>query len=800
MNVPLSWLKELIDLPDSIEELCDLLTFSGLEVEGVESVGSTFDGVVVAEIVSIRPHPDADKLTLCTVDYGAEEQMEVVCGAPNVRVGLKTMYAQVGTKLPNGLKLKKAKIRGVVSLGMLCAEDELGLSGNHSGIMDLPADLAPGTPAIEVLGKPETVFELEVTPNRPDCLGVIGVARELSALTGNPLRFPAIAEPASPDAPPFPVSIEDAERCPRYTARAIDGVTVGPSPDWMQKRLTLCGVRPINNLVDITNYVMLETGHPLHAFDRELLRGDRIVVDAAAAGETFTTLDDRDHELSAEDLVIADGEGAIALAGIMGGANSEIRDTTTRVILESAAFEPATVRHSAKRLDVHTDSSYRFARGCNVSAVSAVGQRAADLILELAGGELVAPVTDAYPSEVSPIELTSTWARITDLIGIDIPVEDMRSYFERLELQLLSDDGITFTVSVPGHRLDLTRPVDLVEEVARLNGLDAIPALTPKASIVHGAKDPELRMQKRIWSHLADRGFLETLSYSLTSEELLDRLDPTRKDVRVVLPNPISQDQSVLRTSLIPQLVTSLSFNRSRQVEALAMFEVGKTYEKDGEGVKEHLNIGMGLMGPTRRETLDRQRTVSPQEAFLNLKGELEQFAALIGIQSELSFTPSDDPTFTPGQGAVILVNGIPCGRIGNLNPIEREAEKFQGPVALAEIHLEGLFNQHHRIPSMDPIPEVPSVSRDVALIVDRSCTHQDVLNVVNEQRPGDLEEVQLFDLFTGDKLGADKKSLAYRFTYRNAKKTLTDKAVEKMHRRIEDRLMSDLPAQIEGR
>ena len=800
MNVPLSWLQDLIDLPDSIEELCDLLTFSGLEVEGVETVGSTFEGIVVAEIVSIRPHPDADKLTLCTIDFGGEEQMEVVCGAPNVRVGMKTIYAPVGTTLPNGLKLKKAKIRGVVSLGMLCAEDELGLSGDHAGIMDLSSELTPGTPAVDVLGAPETVFELEITPNRPDCLGVIGVARELSALTGNPLKLPQLQEAGTAGRTPFPVTIEDAEKCPRYTARAIDGVTLAPSPEWMQNRLRLCGVRPINNLVDITNYVMLETGHPLHAFDRELLRGDRIIVRAATPGEAFTTLDEREHELTSDDLVIADGEGAIALAGIMGGANSEIRETTTRVILESAAFDSATVRHSAKRLDVHTDSSYRFARGCNIPATSDAGQRAADLILELAGGELVAPVADAYPAPQKAIELTSTWSRITDLIGLDIPVGQMRSYFERLELEILSDDGATFSLRVPGHRLDLTRPVDLVEEVARLNGLDNIPAPTPNARIVHGARDPELRMQKRIWSHLADRGFLETLSYSLTSEELLDRMDTLRKDSRVVLPNPISQDQSVLRTSLIPQLVCSLSLNRSRQVDALAMFEVGKTYGISGGEVFEHLCIGMALMGPTRRATLDRQRTVTAQEAFLNLKGELEQFVSLLGIQEEITYVPSEDPTFTPGQGADLQVRGNTVGRIGLLNPVERDAEKFQGPVAVAEIQLNGLLLNHLNIQKMSPIPDVPSVSRDVALIVDRGCTHQNVMDVVNQQRPGDLEDVQLFDLFTGDKLGKDKKSLAYRFTYRNAKKTLTDKAVEKMHRRIEDRLMAELPATIEGR
>lgn len=800
MNVPLSWLQDYVDLPDSVEELSDLLTFSGLEVEGIETVGSTFEDIRAAEITAVRPHPDADKLTLCTVNTGEGDPMEVVCGAPNVRVGMKTIYAPVGATLPNGMKLKKAKIRGVVSLGMLCAEDELGLSERHDGIMDLPADTAPGTPAVDLLGAPEVVFELEVTPNRPDCLGVIGVARELSALTGRPLRTPDTgAEPVGGESE-VPVLLEDPEGCPRYTAHALEGIQVGPSPDWIQQRLRLSGIRPINNVVDITNYVMLETGQPLHAFDRDLLQGEGITVRRAAKDEPLTTLDDQTVSLTTDDLVITDGTTPVALAGVMGGANSEIRDTTTRVLLESAAFDPARVRATAKRLGIQTESSYRFARGCSPELTLNAGRRAAALLQELCGGRLTAAPSDQYPHPHPPLQLACTWQTITGTIGLEIPVEEMKEYFHRLGLTLEDETDAGCTVTIPPHRLDLTRPVDLVEEIARLHGLNRIPVNTPRARIVHGAKDFALRWEKRVWAHLATCGFQETLTYSLTSIESLNRLDPRNKDRQVRLPNPISQDQSVLRTSLLPQMVETLAFNRSRQAEALAVFEAGKVFASGGSGVEESVMVALGLMGPTRRAPLDRQRPVGDLEAFLNLKGEFERLFALLGCRQEMSFVPCDDPAFSPGQAADILRKDEVCGRIGLLNPAERDAGKFSGPIALGEVQISPLLPGEAVPRTMDPVPDQPAVTRDVALLVDSSCQHQDVLDLINQQRPKDLVDVSLFDLFTGEKLGENRKSMAYRFTYRNAKKTLTDTAVEKMHRRIEDRLMSELPASIEGR
>ncbi len=800
MQLPLSWLQSYIDLPETVEELTDLLTFSGLEVEGVETVGSDFEGLKTAKIIAVDPHPNADKLTLCTIDLGSDETLQVVCGAPNVRVGLNTIYAPVGSVLPTGLKLKRAKIRGVESLGMLCAEDELGISDNHEGIMELAEDLVPGTPALEVLGAPETVFELEVTPNRPDCLSVIGVARELAALTKRELKLPQVTLPDPAGSDQMNVAISNQTGCPRYTALILKDTEVKPSPEWMQKRLRLCGVRPINNLVDITNYVMLETGQPLHAFDRELFAGDTIGIRSASSGETMRTLDDRDHELSQADLVITDANGPVALAGVMGGANSDIRDNTKTVLLESAAFQASSIRGTAKRLQAHTESSYRFARGCDVTSVDWVSKRAASLMLEHAGATLAGPMTDEYPGQREAHTLTCEWDRITSLIGVEIEPEVMQGYFERLGLTVLNSSDTGCTVEIPGYRLDLTRPVDLTEEIARLNGLDAIPVRAPAARIVPEARDHSMRVIIKISTHLAARGFLETMTYSLTSEPLLEELDPEKKDVREVLPNPISQDQSALRTSLLPQMIETLSFNRSRQVSELAVYEFGSTYQRTSEGILQDRTIAMGTYGPWKRPVLDKQSAPTPEEAFLDLKGELEGCFDRLHAIDHIRFEPVRDPIFTPGQAAAILFKGTKVGRIGLLEPKIVQKRKLPGPVALAEWSLTSLQPEPGLLPVMQPIPVHPFVTRDVALIVDRSRLHDEVLDIVNQHRPKDLESIELFDLFESDKLGEGRKSMAYRFTYRNAKKTLTDKAVEKMHERLVDQLVEGLPATVEGR
>ncbi|MCC5847249.1 MAG: phenylalanine--tRNA ligase subunit beta [Verrucomicrobia bacterium] len=799
MLIPLSWLKDYIELHEDVDALRELLTFSGLEVEAVETHGSDFEQIVVAEITAISPHPNADKLTLCTIEDGSGVPQTVVCGAPNVRVGMKTIFAPVGVTLPNGLTLKKAKIRGVESLGMLCAEDELGLSKAHDGIMDLAADLSPGTPAVDVLGGPEIVFDLEVTPNRPDCLSVIGVARELAAITGRELKLPEtpLREGRESTADRAKVRIDDPEACPRYTARVLTGAHVGPSPDWMQKRLRLCGIRPINNLVDITNYVMLETGQPLHAFDQSLLHGDTVIVRRAAEGEVMQTLDDKPRKLSAEHLVIADAGRAVAVAGVMGGADSEIRDNTTTVLLESAAFQSSRVRATAKSLGMHTDSSYRFARGCDMNNVEWVSRRAASLMQQHAGATPLKGVVDVWPGERSPVQVSCRWKKITDLIGVDIPVDTMRGYFHRLGLKDVESSDEGCTLEIPSFRDDLRREVDLIEEIARLNGLDKIPARDPIGRIVPTANDRPTRRLMNLWSRVAAMGFNEIMNYSLTAPESLNALDPNAAARQEHLPNPISQDQAVLRTSLIPQMAETLARNYARQNHELSLFEIGTIFLKAETGVEEQTRIAFGQLGPVHRPALDKQRPVSDTEAFYGLKGVVETFLKSEGVH-EVTFIPLEDKSFAPGQAADILLGKTHLGRIGLLARELREDWKIHEPVALAEIILDVLPKR--KTPVMKPVPTMPATARDTALILDRAVTHAEILACIQKAAPYELEDVQLFDVFEGKKLGENRKSMAYRFTYRNPKKTLTDKAVEKFHGKIEARLMQDLGAEIVGR
>ncbi|HNX52155.1 MAG TPA: phenylalanine--tRNA ligase subunit beta, partial [Pontiellaceae bacterium] len=569
MKFALSWLKEYVDFDDTIAGLSDKLTFAGLEVEHIETLGGTFEGVVVGEVKQIEPHPDADKLRLCTVEYGAAETLRVVCGAPNVAVGGKYPFATVGTTLPCGIKLKKAKIRGVESLGMLCAKDELGLGEDHSGLLVLEASLKPGTPLAAVMGPAETVFELEITPNRPDCLSIIGIAREVAAIYGKPLKMPAIElkESAEPVEKEISVEVNDSVKCPRYTARVLKDAQIGPSPDWMKRRLEACGIRSINNVVDITNYVLLETGHPLHAFDYTLLKDGKIIVRHAAAGEKFTTLDGVERQLTGDMLVIADAGKAVALAGVMGGANTEIKDSTTTILLEAATFEQSGIRATAKALSLYTDSSYRFQRGVSAGSVEWASRRAAALMSELAGASLCKGVVDAYPAPKAKRQITFRWQSACELIGMNVPVETMKKIFQSLEISILSSDSEKAVLEIPAFRDDLEREVDIIEEVARMNGVDKIPEKLPVAETVAGVNDNRIRAITACRKNLVGLGAREIMNYTLVSHPLLDLFGASDRAAREELPHPISAEQSVLRTSLIPQMIESLGRNKSRQID-----------------------------------------------------------------------------------------------------------------------------------------------------------------------------------------------------------------------------------------
>ena len=798
MRVPISWLKDYVAFADTPQGLAAKLTFSGLEVEGIETIGCSAPGVVVGEILQIDRHPNADKLTLCTVNHGAG-QLVVVCGAPNVRVGLKAPFAPSGVTLPNGLTLKKAKIRGVFSEGMLCAPDELGLSKEHAGLLELDAHWAPGTPIAEVLGAPETVLELEVTPNRPDCLSLIGIAREVAALYGTQLRKPELklAEAGRPVAELTRVAVEDATGCPRYTARILTGVKIGPSPAWMQKRLELAGVRAINNVVDITNYVMLECGHPLHAFDQPLLAEGRIVVRRAQAGEKMKTLDGLERELTPTTLVIADAAQPVALAGVMGGGNSEIRDTTATVLLESAAFKPAGIRATARRLGISTESSYRFERGVDAASVEWASRRAAALMAEFAGATCAPGVLDIAAPPAAPSQLRCRYDYVRTRIGVELSDEQIRAIFQGLELTVQDLEAGVCAVTVPTFRGDLEREIDLVEEVARIHGLDQVPAPSPRAIVVAGVDDRPAQAVAACRRALVGLGLRETMNYSFLSEKLLNLFDPAAAPRRVVIPNPVSADHAMLRDSLVPQMVETLGRNHARQIPEAALFEIGRVFALDASGaMTEEDRLVIGLLGPVGRIGLDKHLPVKSDEIFLWLKGLWEALAAALGLK-RAGCRSAERPWAEPGSTVGLYVAGVEVGALGIVQHTVAREWRLTAPVAVLEAQLAPLLAQAFAVPRAAAIAPFPAVRRDMALVASDALKHDDVVRVVRRAAPPELENVELFDIFHGGSLGAGRKSMAYACTYRAADRTLTDEDANRYHAGVKEAVKRELNVEI---
>lgn len=799
MKTPLSWLKQYVDLDASPAEIARKLTFSGIELEGMESSGGQVDGVVVAEVRAKEKHPQADKLSVCRVFDGREE-VQVVCGAPNVEAGGKYPFAPIGAVLLNGeLKIKKAKLRGVESFGMLCSAAELGISGDHQGLMTLAPDAVPGTPMAEVLGPPDTVYELEITPNRPDCLSMIGVARELAALYGRTLKKPAVTLTASgPDVTTgAAVTVENPADCPRYTARILRGVRIGPSPDWMRDRLEKAGIRPINNIVDITNYVLLETGHPLHAFDLRLIAGGTIHVRRARDGETMATLDQVARTLDPNMLVIADAEKPVALAGVMGGAGSEIRDDTTDVLLEAAVFDPAVVRTTSRKLLLFTDSSYRFERGVYAESVDWASQRAAQLMVELAGATVDRGVIDVRAPAAPPRLITLRFDRVRSLLGTEIAADRIVALLCSLELQATeqTDAGATFVI--PGFRFDLEREVDLIEEVARLHGLDQIVPVPSAAAPNPAADDTPVRQVSELRNLLIHLGLQETITYSLVPDALLALFDRNDAAARIALPRPVTTDQAILRTHLVPQLLETLGRNRARQITQAALFEIGTVYHRvEGETYRETRRLGVALMGRPAAGGVVNRKAPSRDEMFGWIKGLWERIAAHHGITA-WSIEPETVSYGEPGYGFRLLIDGQAAGRIALVAPAIRKEWRITDPVGVLEVDLAPVAWRTRTRPAYRSVPNFPSVARDVALVADAGLTHATIVAAIRKFSPPELENVELFDIFTGESLGKGRRSMAYSLTYRSDARTLTDEEVNGYHEAIKSALKQELKVEI---
>ncbi|MFU8816972.1 MAG: phenylalanine--tRNA ligase subunit beta [Pseudomonadales bacterium] len=771
-----AWVREWVDPPVARDELFHQLTMAGLEVEGFEPVAAGFSGVVVGEIVALARHPDADKLSVCEVSDG-EQHFQVVCGAPNVRVGLKSAFARVGAVLPGDFKISKAKLRGVESAGMLCSASELGLSDDHEGILELPDALQPGTDLRTALALDDVSVELNLTPNRGDCLSVRGLAREVGVLNSLAVRPPASAAvPPAIDAT-FPVALQAPEGCPRYLGRVIRGVDIGRgTPVWLKEKLRRCGVRSIDPVVDVTNFVMLELGQPMHAFDLERLQGG-IVVRLAQPGEKLRLLDGQEVALDAETLLIAHEAGPLAIAGVMGGESSGVGPATRDVFLECAFFAPLAVAGTARRYGLHTDASQRYERGVDFELQSQAMERATQLLLDIVGGE-PGPAVEAVAPEHLPgkRQVRVRERRLQALLGVAIDTAEVDEALTRLDFALVerletSAEGVCWVIEAPSHRFDIEREADLVEEVCRIYGYNRIPARRPVTDLALRQVPLDRASEADLKRQLAALGFQEAVTYSFVEPRLQDLLDPGVEALR--LANPMSSEQSVMRTCMLPGLVEALRVNLSRQQERVRLFETGLCF-RPGASLQQELMLAAVCCGA--RMPLNWAQPAEPLD-FFDMKGVVERLFDWAG-HGAVSFTPLQDPVLHPGQAASICVAGESMGRLGRLHPEIEATLDISKPVYLFEIKGQTILARGPR--SHRGISRYPSVRRDLALVVAREVPAAAVEAVIRSTLGEVLVDLRLFDVYQGKGIDSNKKSLAVGLTLQDASATLTEDRISR--------------------
>ena len=788
MIVTYNWIKEFVDCDLPAEELSHLLTMLGLEVERMEVVGGGMDDVVVAQVVEKAQHPNADKLSLCRVNDGSEI-LTIVCGAQNFKKGDKVALAKIGATLPGDFKIKRSKIRGEESFGMLCSEKELALATESEGIMILPESFQLGTPLFDALGTKDIIFEIGLTPNRADCLSVVGVAREIAAKLGKKVHYPGleVVETGAPIESIAKVSIESPALCPRYTACHISGCTLAPSPAWLTDRLRAAGIRAINNIVDVTNYVLLEYGHPLHAFDFRLLAGGRIVVAAAGEGELFGTLDGQERLLTAADLTIRDAEKGVALAGIMGGGNSEIGEGTSEVLLESAYFDPSAIRRTSKRLGIHTESSHRFERGTDVAGLTRALDRAASLIAELSGGAIAKGTIDVYPEPIEPRTITARLARINAVSGLSLSAAEVRDIFERLEFTVSESEAGVFRVQVPLFRVDLEREIDLVEEVVRLNGFEKVPLTLPCASVLSELPSASQRLTSRIKELLVSQGLSEVINYSFVAPSSCEKILLSTDDFRrkgVALLNPISDELSVMRTTLLPGLLETAVKNINFRTLDLRIFEMRRIYIPSGanELPDEPLYLSALLTG--RRDPEGWNQSKGDLD-FFDVKGLVESVLDDLQVTGARYSAQGLDPYYHPGKACRIICGNRELGSFGELHPSVQENYGIAAPLFYLELNFEKLIGVRKETVAAQVPSRFPSTFRDIAMLLPAETPAAEVVACVQGVKAAELEGVELFDLYTGGNIPAGEKSIAIRVRYGSRERTLTDDEVSKLHQRV---------------
>jgi phenylalanyl-tRNA synthetase beta chain len=809
MRIPFTWLRAYCDPGLSAVEVAERLDLTGTELERLEQIGvGGADGFIVGKVVSAEQHPDADRLRVCQVDDGSGEPRTIVCGAPNVAAGQTVPVALPGAVMPDGTKLGEAKLRGIKSSGMILSEDELGISDDHGGILVLDGDLAAGTPLIEHLPIVDEVLELEITPNRPDCLAVYGIAREVHAATGAPLASDPTAEDAEPSgtdaiADHAAVEIADPEVCLRFTARVFEGVKVGPSPSWLKQRLAAAGQRPISNVVDITNYVMLLTGQPMHAFDLDEVRGGRIVVRRAGDGETMTTLDDVERRFDSSMALVCDAEGPSGIAGIMGGQISEVSGATTRVLMEAATWVGPNILKTSKELGLRSEASTRFEKQLHPEQALAAQRLAAKLMVELCGARLVPGTIDEYPQSIEPRVVTLRLERLERMLGERIPDADVERILTSLGFEI-AQDGSELAVTVPPWRdADVQREADLVEEIARVYGLDKLPTTLPSRERAVGRLTHSQRLRRRLEDALRDRGLDEVVAWSFTAPEALDRLRLADEPV-LRLSNPLSEDNSVMRPLLLPGLLDAARHNAAHGKAGVALFESAHVYRPGGSldapaGSPEGATPAAErhhLAGLLTRSAPATWRSPEGKADFYAAKGLVEAVAKIAGL--ELTVEPSVRPFLHPGRAATVFASGTEIGWVGELHPLVAGRWDLEGAAAF-ELDADALAElTEGAVATYADVTSFPAVLQDVAVVVPIEVSAATVEEAVRAGGGDLLAATGVFDVYEGEQVGEGNRSLALRLEFRAPDRTLTEDEVVARRAAIESAL-TDIGGRIRG-
>lgn len=794
MKISFSWLKDYLDVSLPLDKVTEVLTDTGLEVEGVETVESVkggLKGVVVGEVVSCEQHPNADKLKKTSVDVGADKYLKIVCGAPNVVKGQKVLVATVGTMIylasNEGFKIKKSKIRGEVSEGMICAEDELGLGESHDGILALPTDAPTGMPAAEYLKiTNDSIIEIGLTPNRTDAMCHIGVARDLRAGllrqdVQTTLKFPSVESfKVANTQRVIPVKIENGDACGHYFGLTISGVEVKSSPDWLKTKLNSIGLSPVNNIVDITNFVLHETGHPLHAFDADVISGDKIFVKNLEAGTKFVTLDEKERELHEDDLMICDSEKPLCIAGVFGGLTSGVSDKTKSVFLESAWFNPVSVRKTARRLGLNTDASFRYERGVDPEMTLYALKRAALLIKELAGGEISSAIEKDKVQEFVPAKVKMSYARINSLLGQSIDRVDVKEILASLDIKITEEDGDAFEVMVPLYRADVTREADVVEEILRIYGFNNIELPKRMSFSITPNNYLPSDLRSEINHYLAARGYFEIQNNSLTKGAYYETYESLPKENRVEILNPLSNDLNVMTQSLLFGIMEVVQRNVNHKTSDLKLVEFGKNYFKTEKGFLENEVLCLALTGHYSPEGWSKKQEVS---SFFNLKGDVIELLSKFGVkvQQEKPYSSEllDEGIELSSQKLSIVKLGKASQKIDNQFSVSQ-------PVYFAEINWSNFEKVHLRSKTtFQPVAKFPSVRRDLALLLDKEVKYSDLYLAGMKNIKGILKEINLFDVYEGENLPENKKSYALSFKLQDENKTLNDKIIEKTMSRL---------------